>query len=86
MQGFRRRLPEERRVNPKRAWYRFAQRLLPPPEQAGRWIDAGCGRGEFLEFSAQLGLHGIGLDREIDPARTVAADSESTSTSPWIAA
>ncbi|UCE84693.1 MAG: class I SAM-dependent methyltransferase, partial [Deltaproteobacteria bacterium] len=52
----------DRRRRPLRPWYAYAARILPPPEAAGRWIDLGCGRGEFLEQAAGRGLRGYGLD------------------------
>jgi SAM-dependent methyltransferase len=51
-----------RRWDPSRPWYRPAASLLP--ERPGRWIDLGCGRGEFLALAAERGHAGLGLDRE----------------------
>lgn len=51
---------------PDRPWYAFAARLLPPPGAAGRWVDLGCGQGEFLE---RAGRGGLGLDFFADNAR-----------------
>ncbi|HZL99553.1 MAG TPA: class I SAM-dependent methyltransferase [Planctomycetota bacterium] len=45
-----------------RAWYAYAARLLPEAAGAGRWLDLGCGQGEFLELAAARGLAGWGLD------------------------
>lgn len=48
---------------PGRSWYGYAGRLLPAVSEAGRWIDMGCGQGEFLEFArAQGHAAAIGLD------------------------
>ena len=53
-----------RRHEAERPWYRFAARLLPEDAaRAGRWVDLGCGQGEFLELAAAArGLAGLGLD------------------------
>ncbi len=59
--------PRERRAD--RAWYRYADRLLPTPARAGRWIDMGCGRGEFIALAGEDGHSGVGLDRRIDSVR-----------------
>lgn len=45
-----------------RPWYGYAARLLPQARAAGRWIDLGCGQGEFLERATEQGLRGLGLD------------------------
>lgn len=47
---------------PDRSWYRFALRLLPEPRRAGRWIDLGCGQGEFLGRTGHQSSRGLGLD------------------------
>ena len=64
--------PWARRRDPERPWYRPAASLLP--ELTGRWIDLGCGRGEFLALAAARGHRGIGLDRRRECAAEVAAD------------
>jgi SAM-dependent methyltransferase len=51
-----------RRRQPERPWYTYASRILPAREKSGRWIDLGCGRGEFLELASERGLSGLGLD------------------------
>jgi SAM-dependent methyltransferase len=58
---------------PERPWYRYAARLLPEPARAGRWIDLGCGRGEFLDLAAARGLRGMGLDYWSSNAKAVVA-------------
>ena len=45
-----------------RPWYVYAEQVLPEPAEAGRWVDLGCGAGEFLERAARAGLSGMGLD------------------------
>lgn len=45
-----------------RPWYAYAARLLPEPKEAGRWVDLGCGVGEFLEQVGGEGHRGFGLD------------------------
>jgi SAM-dependent methyltransferase len=47
---------------PDRPWYAYAARLLPEPAGAGRWVDLGCGQGEFLEQAGARGHVGLGLD------------------------
>lgn len=47
---------------PDRPWYAYAARLLPAPAEAGRWLDLGCGQGEFLEQTGAQGHRGLGLD------------------------
>lgn len=47
---------------PDRPWYAFAERLVPEPAEAGRWVDLGCGQGEFLEQTGDRGRHALGLD------------------------
>jgi len=47
---------------PDRPWYAYASRLLPDADRAGRWVDLGCGQGEFLERAGERGLAGFGLD------------------------
>jgi SAM-dependent methyltransferase len=61
-----------RRRDPNRPWYRYAASLLP--ERSGRWIDLGCGRGEFLALAAERGHAGLGLDRERIGLADVAAE------------
>jgi SAM-dependent methyltransferase len=61
-----------RRRDPNRPWYRYAASLLP--EQPGRWVDLGCGCGEFLALAAERGRPGLGLDRERPALAEVAAD------------
>jgi SAM-dependent methyltransferase len=51
-----------RQKRPMRPWYAYAGRILPAREIAGRWVDLGCGRGEFLELAAGRGLTGVGVD------------------------
>jgi SAM-dependent methyltransferase len=51
-----------RKLLPGRSWYRFAARLLPARAGAGRWMDLGCGRGEFLASAADQAGAGLGLD------------------------
>jgi SAM-dependent methyltransferase len=55
---------------PDRPWYAYAARLLPDPARAGRWVDLGCGQGEFLEQAGSGG--GFGLDFWADNARAAA--------------
>ncbi len=55
-----------------RPWYGYAGRLLPAASEAGRWIDMGCGRGEFLELARQHGHTAMGLDFWASNARAVA--------------
>jgi SAM-dependent methyltransferase len=62
-----------RRRAPERPWYAYAVTLLP--EAPGRWIDLGCGRGEFLALAAGRGSRGLGLDRSRTNAAAVAAES-----------
>ncbi len=58
----RRELPDtQRRRDAARPWYRYAARLLPRDARA-RWVDFGCGQGEFLALGAACGLAGIGAD------------------------
>jgi SAM-dependent methyltransferase len=65
-------LTRARRRDPERPWYRPAASLLP--DLPGRWIDLGCGRGEFLALAAERGHLGIGLDNRRECAADVAAD------------
>jgi 2-polyprenyl-3-methyl-5-hydroxy-6-metoxy-1,4-benzoquinol methylase len=53
---------DSRKRLPDRAWYAYARRVLPAADQAGRWVDMGCGQGEFLDLVAQDGHAGMGLD------------------------
>lgn len=63
-----------RRREKRRAWYDFAERLLPEPAAAGRWLDLGCGQGELLDRAAARGLRGgMGLDFARGNASAVAA-------------
>jgi SAM-dependent methyltransferase len=73
-------IPVETRIYPEdatrarktdRPWYRYAARLLPAT--AGRWIDLGCGQGEFLELASARGLAGLGLDYWAPSAAAAAA-------------
>ncbi|HYB13061.1 MAG TPA: class I SAM-dependent methyltransferase [Myxococcota bacterium] len=58
-----------------RAWYAYAARLLPaPPGVLGRWVDLGCGQGEFLELVQAIGSQGFGLDFNPHNARRVRGD------------
>ena len=61
----------ERRT--ERSWYTYANRVLPPPDRAGRWIDIGCGRGEFIELAGRTGHSGLGLDLEVEGLRDLRA-------------
>jgi SAM-dependent methyltransferase len=56
-----------------RPWYRYAVSLLPA--QAGRWVDLGCGRGEFLALARQTGRSGLALDRRREDAAEAGADA-----------
>ena len=61
-----------------RAWYAYAARLLPtPPAELGRWVDFGCGQGEFLELAQGLGPAGFGLDFSSHNALAVRRDGRS---------
>jgi SAM-dependent methyltransferase len=55
---------------PDRPWYAYAARLMPAPARAGRWVDLGCGQGEFLERAGSGG--GFGLDFFAANARVAA--------------
>ena len=55
---------------PDRPWYVYAARLLPVATEAGRWVDLGCGQGEFLEQRGEGG--GYGLDFWAGNARAAA--------------
>ena len=68
-QGLRQRVAD-------RAWYAYAARLLPPAE-AGRWVDLGCGQGEFLELAQGVGAKGFGLDFSPHNALAVRRDGRS---------
>ena len=57
-----------RERKPDRPWYVYASRLLPA--EAGRWVDLGCGQGEFLEQAGAGG--GFGLDFWSGNARAAA--------------
>lgn len=48
---------------PGRSWYGFAAQVLPVAEDAGRWVDLGCGAGELLDLAEPQGLTGMGLDQ-----------------------
>jgi SAM-dependent methyltransferase len=67
--------PGARRRDPSRPWYRFAASLLPAAP--GRWIDLGCGRGEFLALAAAGGRAGLGLERERAAAAQLAGEGRS---------
>ena len=55
-----------------RPWYRYAERLVPT--RPGRFLDLGCGRGEFVSgLSVPGDARALGLDRE----RTNAASAHS---------
>jgi len=58
-----------------RAWYAYAARLLPA--EPGRWVDLGCGQGEFLELAQTLGPQGFGLDFNPHNVRAVRRDGRS---------
>ena len=60
----------ERPYDPARVWYRYARELLPA--SPGRWLDLGCGRGEFLDRAPGTAALG-GLDRSLESARAVRA-------------
>jgi len=60
-----------RRRDPDRPWYSYASRLLP--EKLGRWVDLGCGRGEFIEQSSPSDSSGIGVDYAVSSAKAVRA-------------
>lgn len=49
-------------LNEERSWYRFAATLLPAELSSQKWVDLGCGRGEFLDLGDAKALPGIGLD------------------------
>ena len=57
-----------RAPDPNRPWYRYAERLVPAG--SGRWIDLGCGHGEFLSIIERRdGRSGFGLDRKRPSAK-----------------
>jgi len=59
----------------ERAWYAYAARLLPAASAGcGRWVDLGCGQGEFLELAHGVGAQGFGLDFNPHNARAVRRD------------
>ena len=61
-----------------RAWYAYAAKLLPAPRDAlGRWVDLGCGQGEFLELALGVDAKGFGLDFSPFNASAVARDGRS---------
>jgi SAM-dependent methyltransferase len=61
-----------------RAWYAYAAKLLPAPTAAlGRWVDLGCGQGEFLELAQGSASKGFGLDFSPHNALAVARDGRS---------
>lgn len=57
---------------PDRPWYAYAARLLPGPAEAGRWVDLGCGQGEFLEQAGPAAARAFGLDFWSGNARAAA--------------
>lgn len=64
---------KRREVDPSRSWYGFARRVLPDPEppgigsaDRGRWVDLGCGFGEFLEEVGARTGEAIGVDLDRD--------------------
>ena len=61
-----------RRRDPDRPWYSFAARLLPPAP-LGRWVDLGCGRGEFIEQASGDEKSGIGVDYAAPSAKALRA-------------
>ena len=63
---------DARKRLPDRAWYGYAQRLLPAPAESGCWMDMGCGQGEFLEFARTQGHAAMGLDFWASNAQVVA--------------
>jgi len=60
-----------------RPWYAYAARLLPARAETGRWVDLGCGQGEFLELAQGVGQKGFGLDFSPDNALAVRRDGRS---------
>ncbi|MGQ0551996.1 MAG: class I SAM-dependent methyltransferase [Planctomycetota bacterium] len=52
----------ERKLITGRSWYERAARLIPEPAAAGRWVDFGCGRGEFLAAVGGGQAQATGLD------------------------
>ncbi|NRA03872.1 MAG: class I SAM-dependent methyltransferase [Myxococcales bacterium] len=48
--------------NLERSWYRYAATLLPENRRDQKWVDLGCGQGEFLDIGDARGLRGMGLD------------------------
>jgi SAM-dependent methyltransferase len=71
VQTSRERSPQlTRQADPSRRWYRYVRQLLPrdgaaletTPGSRRVWIDLGCGFGEFLSGSGELGKGAIGLD------------------------
>jgi SAM-dependent methyltransferase len=59
---------ESRAHNVERPWYTYAARLLPA--SAGRWVDLGCGQGEFLGLARAHGAAGTGVDYWLPNAKS----------------
>lgn len=56
-----------------RPWYRYAERLVPT--RPGRFVDLGCGRGEFVSGLTVPGdARALGLDRERTNAASAHAE------------
>jgi SAM-dependent methyltransferase len=61
-----------------RAWYAYAAALLSMlPKSPGRWVDLGCGQGEFLELVQEVAPDGFGLDFNPHNAHSVGRDGRS---------
>jgi len=57
-----------RAADPGRPWYDYAERVLP--ETRGRWVDLGCGQGEFVERArSSADRDALALDLTVDNAR-----------------
>jgi SAM-dependent methyltransferase len=61
---------QTRQADPSRLWYRYVRELLPgdgagpasAPGSRRAWVDLGCGFGEFLSGSGELGVGATGVD------------------------